>query len=182
MPSFKVIPPEDVAKARVLYETTSVSVHDIAKMLGIGTTTFMKRVKLWQWVRRNRRLAELDAAAKANVPVEKIRKLAARPKAALDRAALIARIRGAVLREVAAIEQSLATAESMQLRSPDRERAARALASLLKTLRETDTLEQALGAKEAEQEQEEGQFRDLDEFRRELVARLDRMRDAGSAD
>jgi DNA-directed RNA polymerase specialized sigma24 family protein len=86
MPSFKIIPPEDVAKARVLYETTSVSVHDIAKMLGIGTTTFMKRVKLWQWVPRNRRLAELDAAAKANVPVEKIRKLAARPKAVLDRA------------------------------------------------------------------------------------------------
>ncbi len=56
---FIVIPPEQIARARALYEGTSVPVHDIAAMLGLGVTTFLKRVKLWGWKPRNRRLADL---------------------------------------------------------------------------------------------------------------------------
>jgi aminoglycoside phosphotransferase (APT) family kinase protein len=178
MPCFIVIPPEDIARARALYETTSVPVHDIAKMLGIGTTTFMKRVKLWKWRPRNRRLAELDAAAKAEVPVEEIRKIAEEQMIVLSQASLIERIRSAVEREIVAIENVLAAAESARLRSPDAERAARSLSALVKTLREVNTLEKA-GAENDEPEKD--QFRDLDDFRRELVARLDRLRAAGDS-
>jgi hypothetical protein len=73
MPKFRVIEPEEIARARQLYEGTSLPVHDIARSLGIGTTTLMKRVKLWGWTPRNKRLAELDAAAKAEVPLEVFR-------------------------------------------------------------------------------------------------------------
>jgi hypothetical protein len=175
MPAFIVIAPEKIAKARHLYETTSVSVHDIAAFLGIGTTTFMKRVKQWGWRPRNRRLAELDAAARANVPVEEIREAAAAPMAVIEHASLVARVRSAVEREIVAIENVLSRVESVQLRSADAERAARALATLVKTLREVSTLEDSAGAAE---EEREDQFRDLEEFRRELVDRLERIRRA----
>jgi hypothetical protein len=44
---------------------------------------------------------------------------------------------------------------------------------LVKTLREVSTLEDSAGAAE---EEREDQFRDLEEFRRELVDRLERIR------
>jgi hypothetical protein len=178
MPAFVVIAPEKIAKARHLYETTSVSVHDIAAFLGIGTTTFMKRKKAWKWTPRNRRLAELDAAGEAGVPVDEIREIAAAPVAVLAHVSLVGRVRAAVEREIVAIENVLSRVESVQLRSADAERAARTLANLVKTLREVSRLEDVSGAAE---EEREDQFRDLDEFRRELSARLDRIRQAGDS-
>jgi hypothetical protein len=178
MPPFIVIQPEDISKARVLYERTSVPVRDIARLLGIGTTTFMKRVKIWEWTPRNRSLAELDAAAKANVPIEEIRDYAETHMAVLNRASLIERVRASVARQIVEIDLALMSVDGAKLRTPDRERAARAMAALVKTLRETDTLEKASDEVPGVDEKE-NQFRDLDEFRQELVARLDRLRAAG---
>ena len=179
MPPLIVIPPEKIAQARHLYESTSVPVRDIAVFVGLGTTTFMRRVKEWQWTPRNRSLADLDAAAKADVPLEEIRDLAAAPVAVLQHVSLVDRVRSAVEREIVAIENVLARVEGVRLRSQDAERAARTLATLVRTLREVNTLKKAGAPDEAEER--EDQFRDLDEFRRELSARLDRMRAAGDS-
>ena len=84
MAVFIVIPPEKIEQAKKLYEGTSVPVRDIALMLGIGVTTFLRRVKLWRWIPRNRRLADLDAAAKANVDVAEIAAIAAPAVATLQ--------------------------------------------------------------------------------------------------
>ena len=180
MPPLIVIPPEQVAQARHLYEDTSVPVRDLARFLGIGTTTFMRRVKEWQWRPRNRSLADLDAAAKADMPLDEIRKIAEAPMAVLDHVSLVDRVRAAVEREIVAIEETLARVEGVRLRSQDAERAARTLATLVRTLREVGRLEKVSGAEEAGQK--EDQFRDLDEFRRELSARLDRIRRAGDSE
>lgn len=179
MPSLIVIPPEKVAQARHLYEGTSVPVRDIAAFLGLGTTTFMRRVKRWRWRARNRRFADLDAAARAEAPPAGIGDLAAAPAAAPEQAALVARVRAAVEREIVAIENVLSRVEGVRLRSQDAERAARTLASLVKTLRDLHALGKAAGEDGGEGEEREDQFRDLDEFRRELSERLDRIRAAG---
>jgi hypothetical protein len=99
--------------------------------------------------------------------------------AVLEHAALIERVRAAVEREIVAIETVLASVEGVRLRSQDAHRAARTLATLVRTLREVSALEKVSG-EQPEQERED-QFRDLDEFRRELSARLDRLRGAGDS-
>jgi len=136
MAVFIVIPPEKIEQARKLYEGTSVPVRDIALFLGIGVTTFLGRVKLWGWIPRNRRLADLDAAAKANVDLAAVAEIAAPAVATLQHLTLVDRVRAAVEREIAAIDAVLARVEGAQLRSTDAERAARTLATLVKTLRE----------------------------------------------
>jgi hypothetical protein len=172
---FIVIPPEAIAKARHLYEDTGVPVADIAKMLGIGQTTLLKRAKLWGWTPRNRRLAELDAAAKANLPLEKIRAAAAPARKKLTQLALFKRVRSAVESEIVAIENVLRRVEAVHLRSTDAERAARTLATLVRTLKELAALEQPADKPTGEESQSEASddFRDLEQFRRSLAERLD---------
>lgn len=177
MPKFIVIEPERIAQARHLYETTAMPVADIADLLGIGLTTLMKRIKLWGWVPRNRRLAELDAAAKAEVPLKAIREAAAPAIAVAEKATLLARVRAAVESEIATIEHVLQRVEAAQLRSTDAERAARTLATLVRTLKELTVLERP--AETASGEESEGEFRDIDEFRSKLAERLDRLRASG---
>lgn len=173
MSKFIVIEPEQIAHAQHLYEGTSVPVADIAKMLGIGLTTLMKRVKLWGWKPRNRRLADLDAAAKAKVPVEDIRRAAASASATVEKATLLGRVRAVVESEIVAIESVLRRVESAQLRSTDAERAARTLATLVRTLRELAVLEKPAPTDNGEGS--EGEFRDIEQFRRSLAQRLDRL-------
>lgn len=182
MAKFIVIPPEKIAEARHLYEDTGTPVADIAVMLRIGQTTFLNRVKLWGWTPRNRRLAELDAAAKANVPLQEVRKAAAPAKKTLEKISLLARVRAAVESEIVAIENVLSRVEAAHLRSSDAERAARTLATLVRTLKEITALEKS-GEKTGEEAetQSSDEFRDLDEFRRSLAERLDRLRANGEA-
>ena len=134
MPSFRVIAPDQIARARQLYEGTSVPVRDIAALVGLGASTFARRVKLWGWTPRNRRLAEYDAAAKAGV-------------------------------DLAAIEAAAAPAKATL------EHGARTLATLVRTLRELAALETI--APDADKEESGDEFRDLEEFRRELTRRLE---------
>jgi hypothetical protein len=171
MPSFRVIAPDQIARARQLYEGTSVPVRDIAALVGLGASTFARRVKLWGWTPRNRRLAEYDAAAKAGVDLAAIEAAAAPAKATLEHAHLIDRVRSAVEREIAAIDAVLARVEGARLHSSDAERAARTLATLVRTLRELAALETI--APDADKEESGDEFRDLEEFRRELTRRLE---------
>lgn len=177
MPKFIVLPPEKIAEVRKLYEGTDVPVRDLASLCGLGVTTFVKRVKLWGWKPRKLRMRDYDNAAGAEV--ESIRELAAPAVSIAESETLIGRVRAAVEREIVAIEASLARVENMRLRSTDAERAARTLATLVKTLREVAALQR--DEKPEEQGAGEDEFRDLEEFRAELAERLDRLRRSRSA-
>ena len=122
--------PQALAHARHLYEDTGMPVADVAKYLEISQTTFYKRNKEWGWRPRNRRLAELDDAAKANVPLEKIREIAAPATKVVEKISLLARVRSAVENEIIKIDDVLQRVEGVHLRSSDAERAARTLATL----------------------------------------------------
>lgn len=182
MPKFPSIPAGEISKARALYEGTGVPVRDIADMLGIGLTTLHRKIKLWGWIPRNARLRGLDAAAKAEIPLEEISALAAPHVVTVENETLIHRVRAAVEREIGAIESVLARVEGAQLRSTDAERAARTLATLVKTLREVAALQRDEKTEEASSDSGEDEFRDLEDFRAELAERLDRLRRSRDAE
>lgn len=179
MPKFIVLPPEKIAEVRKLYEGTDVPVRDLASICGLGVTTFLKRVRLWGWKRRKVRMEDYDKAAKAEV--QSIREVAASMVAFAQNESLIDRVRSAVEREIVAIEAVLARVEGARLRSTDAERAARTLATLVKTLREVAALQRD-EKPESEAGAEEDEFRDLEEFRAELAERLDRIRRSRDAE
>jgi hypothetical protein len=176
MANFIAIPPEKIAQAKELYEGTSVPVRDIATMLRIGQSTFMRRVKDWGWKPRNARLADYDAAAKAGFDLDMISEAVAPELAAVKHATLKERVRAAVEREIAAIEMVLHRVENVRLRSQDAERAARTLATLVKVLREVNALEEKDEGECRGEPARDDEFRDLEEFRQELARRLDTIR------
>ncbi len=174
MARFIAIPPKKIAKAKELYEGTSVPVADIALMLGIGQTTFLRRVReVWKWKPRNLRLADYDAALKAGFDLNVISETVAPELAVAKHATLVERVRAAVEREIVAIETVLHRVDDARLRSQDAERAARTLATLVRVLREVNSLE---SDKQEPGEGREDEFRDLDDFRRELTRRLAQFR------
>ncbi|GEM_PF-1743266 len=178
--------PEALAHAKHLYENTGMPIADIAKYLGIGTTTFYNRLRTaWRWKKRNRQLAELDAAAEAAAragateAVEEIREIAGPLMKTLEHESIVDRARSVVVTEMRKIEDVLKRVEGVHLRSTDAERAARTLASLMRTLRELTELERP--GERAGEKSKEDEFRDLEEFRRDLTERLDRLRSRGEA-
>jgi hypothetical protein len=180
MPKFIVIPPEKIAELRKLYEGTDVPVRDLAAICGLGVTTFLKRVQLWGWKPRKLRMQDYDRAAEAEV--QSIREIAAPSVAIAENETLIGRVRAAVEREIVAIEAVLSRVEGAKLRSADAERAARTLATLVKTLREVAALQRDEQPEDTGGETGDDEFRDLDGFRRELAERLDRLRRQRSAE
>lgn len=178
MPKFIVIPPEKIAEVRKLYEGTDVPVRDLAAICGLGVTTFLRRVNLWGWKRRKLRMQDYDRAAAAEV--QSIREIAAPAVTIAQNETLIGRVRAAVEREIVAIEAVLARVEGARLRSTDAERAARTLATLVKTLREVAALQRDEQPEDAGGESDD-EFHDLEGFRRELAERLDRMRQQRNA-
>lgn len=172
MARFIAIPPEKIAKAKELYEGTSVPVRDIALMLGIGMTTFARRMKDWGWKPRNARLADYDAAAKADIDLNVISETVAPELAVAKHATLVERVRAAVEREIIASECVLNRVDDARLRSQDAERAARTLATLVKVLREVNSLEAGESGERASGAAKDDEFRDLEEFREELARRL----------
>ncbi len=174
MPKFIVVPPEDIARVRKLYEGTDVPVRDLASICGLGVTTFLRRVELWGWKRRKLRMQDYDKAAKAEV--DAIREAAAPLRAVAENETLIDRVRAAVEREIVAIEAVLTRVEGARLRSADAERAARTLATLVKTLREVAALQRDEKLDTESVADDADEYHDLDTFRRELAERLDRLR------
>lgn len=153
--------PETRERARRLFEGGLVPQADIALMLGLADTTLRRRIKLWGWVRREpeSQSGPLPAAVPAFQPGAE--------EAAYDRRTTIERVRCAVDREIAAVEAALQRLGSLTRRVPESERAARTLASLVKTLTELKRLETASDEGEAD----DGPA-DMDEFRRDLARRL----------
>lgn len=182
MPKFVAIPPEKIAQARQLYEGTSVPVYDIASLLGIGLTTLHRKMKLWGWKPRSARLREIAAAAEADISLDTIREIAAPALHVAENETLIDRVRAAVEREIVAIEAVLTRVEGARLRSTDAERAARTLATLVKTLREVAALQRDENSEAEGDDASEDEFRDLEEFRSELAERLDRLRRSRDAE
>lgn len=176
MAKFIAIPPEKIAQAKELYEGTSVPVRDIATMLGIGQSTFLRRTRDWGWKPRNARLADYDAAAKADFNLDMISEAVAPELAIVKQATLVERVRAAVEREIVAIETVLHRVEDARLRSQDAERAARTLATLVKVLREVNALEDKGGGMNGGEPARDDDIRDLEEFRQELARRLDTIR------
>lgn len=176
--------PEALAQAKHWYEDTGMPVADIARFLDIGVTTFYNRLReTWKWKKRNRRLADLDAAAAANVPLEQVRAAAEPAKKTLDKVSMIDRVRSAVETEISKIEDVLRRVEGVHLRSSDAERAARTLSTLVRTLKELTALENPGSKGEGTQDGLNGEtsdeFSDLEDFRRSLAERLDRLRAGG---
>lgn len=149
-------------------------VKDLALMCGIGESTFFRRINLWGWRPRNQHTKSYDIAAKAEV--ESIREVAAPEIAIAENETLIDRVRSAVERKIVAIEAVLTRVEGARLRSSDAERAARTLATLVRTLREVAALQRDEKPETQSGEIEADEFRDLEEFRAELAKRLDRLR------
>ncbi|MGQ4272454.1 hypothetical protein [Terrihabitans sp. B22-R8] len=166
-----VVDPEVKVQARRLYEETSLPVEAIAGMLNMKPRTFHSYRARWGWVARLDRNGESDTGAADEVsilPTDALsdEALEERP----SRAETIQRIRDIVEREVSGVEQTLRRMDRLAPRG-DAEKAARTLASLVKTLTEL----QRLDANAAEQAKEPDDEIDIDEFRRELARRLDAL-------
>lgn len=98
------------------------------------------------------------------------------------RTTLVARLWRAAERQVREIE---ARAKTVRGDAAEAERDARALATLARTLRELTEFSAEAGGKAAERvgDEDGGAFRELDDFRRELARKLDRLREErGAAD
>ncbi|CAH1656690.1 hypothetical protein CHELA1G11_13169 [Hyphomicrobiales bacterium] len=102
------------------------------------------------------------------------------PKVNLKRGALVARLWRTADAQVREVERRLAQGET---EPGDREKDARTLAVVVKTLRDLLALEADEHTVEATAAKEKGgDVRDLDDFRRELAERIDRLRRARDAD
>jgi len=158
--------PETRERARRLYESGLVPQTDIALMLGLADTTLRRRIQRWGWRKDQDIREELPPAAPAAFQP-------AGEEVAYDRRSTIERVRCAVDREIAAVEAALSRLGSLTRRVPESERAARTLASLVKTLTELKRLETASDEGEAD----DGPA-DIDEFRRDLARRLHGLRES----
>jgi AcrR family transcriptional regulator len=151
--------PEQIAFARERYADRTVSVAQIERETGMSTRTLYYFVD----------------GAEGRYPALPRRRVATggKPRApGGDRTALVARLWRTAERQVREIEQRLARHRQ---EPDDRERDARVLAVLVKTLRELSALDETKTgdiSKDATYDDDEGP-RDIDEFRRELARRMD---------
>jgi hypothetical protein len=147
---------ETVTRARALYADPSVSVDRIKRETAMSTGT------LYYFV---------DGADGRLPALPRRRIVFGRRRRALmgNRVSLIARLWRTAERQVRDIEDRIAR---HQQEPDERERDARVLAVLVKTLRELSTLDEAQGDATTTGEDDDGP-RDIDEFRRELARRMD---------
>jgi hypothetical protein len=173
----KQIPGEKIAHAKYLYEDTSVPVADIAAMVGLSPRTFRSRVSEWGWKKRtaNSRFVPAPPLRAGNssvvMPQSPPPNEAGEPPQAVEsRTSLVQRIQGVVEREIDAVEQFLETIVGND--TLETEAAARTLASLARTLRELKSLDAPLMPVTAD---DKPVPRDLDELRRSLSQKLERI-------
>jgi DNA-binding Lrp family transcriptional regulator len=174
----KQIVRDKIAEAKHLYENTPVPVDDIAAMLGISRRTLSNRVNEWGWRKRKTGAQDVmrvrrGAADGRQVVVSEAlphKGGGEHPQAPQDRIALAERIQAVAEREIAAVEQILRVLGAPE--PAETEAAARTLASLARTLRELVHLETLPPTSEPVDDELP---RDLDELRRALAHRLDRL-------
>ncbi len=167
--------PDPMTEARRAYEDTDESLRSIADRLGIGHKQLRLLAERSGWrprppltpEERRRKFIMAGIAASRRRAAER---RASRPElpTAADRLGLVEKLRTSVEREIAGVEKQLARNAG----GAGIERAARTLASLVRTLRELRALEA-----EADPVEAEDVPRDADELRRALAERLDRLRE-----
>ncbi len=176
MPS-KQITPEQLARARHSYEQTSVPVRVIADGLGVSEATVLRWARKWGWALRSERVPKVPPPAGPAVPRQPAEPApvdaGAAPSAVpLSRIAVTLRVQEAVERELAAIDAIVAGLKGEPRQSGDAERTARTLASLTRTLREVMRLD---AAKSKPEPADNAVPRSVDELRRTLTEKLDRL-------
>lgn len=182
--------PEDLAKARHLYEKTLAPVDDIAAMLGLSKTPFYRRVKELGWERRRAShgtfefaramtgtMLEPEQATNTDAPADPLPPAASHTAVSEEaRHALALRIQRVAERELDAIERILdMLGPSSQ---PEADRCARTLAGLSRTLREITALNMPEKAIPADDPDDDTIPIDLDELRCELARRIDEVIEA----
>jgi hypothetical protein len=195
--------PEQIAEARYLYEQTLVPITDIGALLGVSERTLRNRVKEFGWHKRNphgrsfspelllRRKAEATAKTKRiggaqPEPGDAVRPNSDAddrlygPRAPADRLEMAERLQRMAERELELIDGILATMPTV----PDegeREKSVRTLASLGRTLREMVRLMTPPSQPEPDDDDDTVPC-DLDELRRALCEKLERIVAGSSGD
>lgn len=178
----KPIPPALILEAKRLYTQTNVPVEDICALLGIGTHTFHKRLKLWGWPMRSKRIpkdepresaaiddpaASADAASPGTMP----------PSLSLpteaERVALAARVYRLVEVEVEAREKAAKDLGLMTGQAGESAERSRALAALGRTLHTMNILSRARNQDAVEPG--DPAFRSLEELGRAISDHLEAM-------
>jgi hypothetical protein len=202
MPGARAFTPELMENGRYRYEETDEPVVSIAVDFAVHERTFRAYTKKWGWrQRKDRPPVDLSPALRALAEAEAT---AAPPVASADEAAdppvlapepaadatlsLIARLHGAVDKELAAVERMRAYLGHAAQEPADAERTARTLATLARTLNEVQRL-RGVAALPMDQDDDDIPT-DIDEFRRAIARRMDAfveswgdgsLRDAGVA-
>jgi hypothetical protein len=167
MPVHRIeIAAEAQGPAREQYDA-GVPMDVIARSLGISRSTLLRRIKELGWPQRHpyARIAPAPLKLSAPPPV-------ASAPGGMTPAMLAGRVQDAVERELAAVERILGKLGPAKL--DEVECGARTLATLARTLRELTQLRPA-GSSPRGGADDEPEIRDLDEFRRDLARRLDRL-------
>ena len=178
----KSVPGDKIAEARHLYERTLVPTKDIVALLGFSRRTMQRRAAEWGWTRRQQGGMEVTRLKRGKNGRARVVRETRPPKGAVpqsppERVALAERIQAVAEREVAAVEQIIATLGGAG--PNETEGAARTLASLARTLRELVQLD--VPAVSTEPTHDEPIPRDVAELRRSLARKLEALA-AGGAD
>jgi len=144
--------------AQALYEQTDVPMTAIAELMGIAPSTLSARVLRHGWTLR---------------PPCRLGKRKEPPPGALRGTMkdLSARVRAQIERQIRLAEYDLSKPGPRGARANDSERAARTLASLVKTMTELKRLD---GEKTCDPRAEDDEI-DIDEFRRDVARRLEAL-------
>ena len=163
-----ILTPELVEETRLVYDAGSVSVEEVAAMLGFKRAAFFNFRKKQGWkLRRPFNHPERSEEASPAAPVRR-----------LTRDELVPKIEAAIDREFAHVEHALAHGHPR-----DAEKTARTMASLVRSLAELKRVQRdAPGHGTNNDGAGEPPARDLAELKAELARRLDRLRRARDAE
>lgn len=187
MPLRKEFPDELIADCKQRYEDTDEPTAEIAESLGIHRRTFHDLVNELNWAKRSERpprdvvppeaaprdhappTSQLPAAWEAPAEAETSRVPAG--ELVPTELGLVARVERAIEHDLAAIERVIAQLRGGGGRMQEAERAARTLASLTRTLKDISGLR---GTDNVNAEEDDIP-RDIEDLRRVLAQRLDRL-------
>jgi hypothetical protein len=179
------IPPEPIAEARRLCLHTNVPNADICALLGVGARTFHKRLKLWGWPMRSKRIPRKQPAqarasgANGSQPHGDSGLPPPAPPTDAEREALAARLFRLIEAEVAASERAARALGNAPDPAGEKADRARALGALGRALQATNSINKA--SKRSSDDEPEPAFRSAEELARAISQHLDDMeREAAS--
>jgi hypothetical protein len=190
----KHIPPELIVEAKRLYLHSNVPVLDICALLGIGSNTFVRRVKQWGWPMRSKRIPmqEPDEATRVDsataLPANGRDAPLRAPPTEAERLALAHRLYRLVEAELAASEAAAARLRSDPDPPTEKAERSRALAALARALHAVNSLCKPRSATDCDEpddpartveELEQAILKHLDDFERERTGELARKDETG---